>query len=276
MQNAQWRHAVIACVEGDSFTVSGAGGSAPRMWGFIASDGTVLSVANASSVETQKVLTAPENSAYLVLNDNSNAISYYGILVKKQLSNDIDILNESLSELDSAVNGEASCNYVEGKNLYVYGTIHDIIDDSDASISDYIPITLAAGDKVAFRYTDDENDAKQYYLWFFDSNKEFISSRVRNPVPGMVRTNLEIPSGVAYIRISFKKGFEGALMDGIYTSLYKATKTFVSNGIIQNIGSIDELDTVNKDNIVAAINEVKSSAPSFPVKPKDTTFLSVV
>lgn len=189
------------------------------------------------------------------------------------LSEDAENVHTDLNELDRTVNGETSCNYVEGKNLYVYGSIHEIVDDSGASISDYIPITLEAGVQVAFVYTDDANDDRKYYLWFFDSNKEFISSNVRNSTGINVRKNLEVPSGAVYIRISFKKGFEGALMNNDMTSwYYKATKTIVSDGIIQNIGSIDELGTINKDNIVAAINEVKSSTPSFPVKPEDTTF----
>ena len=109
--NAQWRHAVVACVEGDSFTVSGVGGSAPRMWGFVSSNGTVLSVANASSVETQRAITAPENSAYLVLNDNSNAVSYYGILVKNQLSNLADGM-----EWNNARDGVSNTEFYTAQN----------------------------------------------------------------------------------------------------------------------------------------------------------------
>lgn len=180
-----------------------------------------------------------------------------------------------VDDIDASVNGIYSKNYTDGKKFYVYGDIHEIIDDPDASISDYVPVTVDAGEQISFFYTDDLNDLKNYYLWFFDENKEFITSFVRN-AGVFLRKNLTVPEGAAFVRISFKKGYEGSIKSNDYATLYyKASKTLVSRGLLQNVGLLEELNTIDKESLVDAINEVQVSIPSFPIKPKDTTFFYI-
>ena len=180
-----------------------------------------------------------------------------------------------VDDIDASVNGIYSKNYTDGKNFYVYGVIHEIIDDPDASISDYVPVTVGAGEQISFFYTDDLNDSKKYYLWFFDENKEFIKSFVRSN-GAFIRKNLTVPEGAAFVKISFKKGYEGSIKSNDYATLYyKASKTLVSRGLLQNVGLLEELNTIDKESLVDAINEVQVSIPSFPIKPKDTTFFYI-
>lgn len=69
--NRGWNSAVVPCSENDAFTITGTGGSAPRLWAFVASDGTIIShqdsAVNPSTV-TNYILYAPENSAYFIVN----------------------------------------------------------------------------------------------------------------------------------------------------------------------------------------------------------------
>ena len=74
-------YAVVSASEGDVFTITATGGNASRAYGFVASDGTILKKAAASATLTNEIITAPENSAYLAINDVSlTGRSYIGKL----------------------------------------------------------------------------------------------------------------------------------------------------------------------------------------------------
>jgi len=62
-----WASAVVECVEGDRFTITGQGGSIPKLWCFADSLGNILDVAPIGTVESLE-LSAPADSAYLVVN----------------------------------------------------------------------------------------------------------------------------------------------------------------------------------------------------------------
>ena len=96
--NGSYRYAVISCGEGDKFTLNCTGATTPRPWAFISSNGNVLSNASSSElVASNLVITAPTNTASLVLNDKkTNLKSYYGDLVDKQIS---DLRNAFQSDI---------------------------------------------------------------------------------------------------------------------------------------------------------------------------------
>lgn len=68
-----YRYAVAECVEGDTFTVSGRGSVLASLWTFIQSDGTIIEKSTTTAPETDIELTAPSNSAYLIVNSNRYA-----------------------------------------------------------------------------------------------------------------------------------------------------------------------------------------------------------
>lgn len=81
------RYAVVACSPGDKFTISARGGVSPRVYGFVAADGTVLVKSGASVTVTNTLVTAPADAAWLVVNDLSFTMtSYMGELVSSELS----------------------------------------------------------------------------------------------------------------------------------------------------------------------------------------------
>lgn len=83
--------ALVPCSPGDSFTVSGTGGGSARPWGFVAADGTIITTSGNVGVDLtveEVIITAPANTAYLVLNNKTSyeARSYYNAFVYERLN----------------------------------------------------------------------------------------------------------------------------------------------------------------------------------------------
>lgn len=177
-----------------------------------------------------------------------------------ELSDEVSDLKSAFTSLDETVNGQISKNYIEGKNFTANSSSHSIIDDADACISDYIPVTWGT-DQVTFWYTDDSQDDKIYQIWFFDSEKNYLWFVGRNST-GTNYRNISIPSqatGAQYARISFKKGFAGKVTEKSLTPstiYYTATDTITAFGLVQKVGNLSNLKTEEKTDIVRSVNEI--------------------
>lgn len=78
--SSTWTHAIIPCTYGDVFTFNGESGGTPRLWSFIKDDGaTIVNEFNDISV-TNKIIHAPKDTAYLILNKKvaDESICYKG------------------------------------------------------------------------------------------------------------------------------------------------------------------------------------------------------
>lgn len=75
---APYRWTAVPCVAGDRFTINADGQNVARAYGFISADGTVLETIGGTAVAKDLRVTAPENAAYLVINDRAGLTSYYG------------------------------------------------------------------------------------------------------------------------------------------------------------------------------------------------------
>jgi len=173
---------------------------------------------------------------------------------------------DKIGAVDVVVNGVISKNYTEGK--YFSDASGAIADNSNTCISDFIPVT--GGNIVTFYYTDDSADTTQYRLNIYDANKEFIASYARAATTN--KRSITLWDNAVYARFCFKKGFAGRLTTQQGANIYLATDTVESNGLVQNVGDLNDLGTSDKSSVISAINEVKGSIPDFPVEPKDTTF----
>lgn len=78
---------VLDCAEGDVFTITGTGGNASRLWCFIDASGNSLSVANANAFLTLGKITAPANSAKVVINSltSRNPFAIKGETIQSKL-----------------------------------------------------------------------------------------------------------------------------------------------------------------------------------------------
>ena len=90
------RYIVIEAQYGDVFTITASGGSASRAYGFVAGSDystpyKVLQVADSNVTLNKAVVIAPENTAYLVVNDTTLEGSIYcGRLASERITNNFD------------------------------------------------------------------------------------------------------------------------------------------------------------------------------------------
>lgn len=75
--NENYRCAIVECEPGQKFTINGTGGSAPRLWAFVDSNGKLLTVASESASGKNIVIEAPENAAMVVFNDYGKTGSFF-------------------------------------------------------------------------------------------------------------------------------------------------------------------------------------------------------
>lgn len=68
--------AVIDCSAGDTFIVTASGGNKSRVWGFVNSGNTILSVSNANVVAKDLSIIAPTNAVKLIVNAYRNSERY--------------------------------------------------------------------------------------------------------------------------------------------------------------------------------------------------------
>ena len=101
------KYAIVECQEGDKFILNAAGGSYPRAYAFIDSDNLILERAEQNASFSNAVITAPANTAKLVINDKSGATSYYG---KKSLTYRVDTL-ESAGATPLRLKGKNMVNF---------------------------------------------------------------------------------------------------------------------------------------------------------------------
>lgn len=124
-----YKWAVVTCVAGDKFTITGHGGSDPRLWAFCDSSKAVLSRSGASATANKLVLTAPTNAAYLIINDDSDSESYTG----EVLIDDVIALDKTAFKFDKTVFANGYIKIADG----TAGTA-----DTRAYTPDYIPANV--------------------------------------------------------------------------------------------------------------------------------------
>lgn len=192
--SAGYKYAIVECTQGDTFTISADGGDAPRVWCFVDSSDKIISQnAYKSTSVRELILTAPTNSAKLIVNDKGGNISYIGDRFTL-LTESVD-LSAAISEMTNIE--QKSVNYTDsyyigssGTRTYNVGWKYSIF---DAVAGDYI-IVVSAGIPnttcAVFKY---ENDAytslissavyerKAYVYEVTEDGKYGINSSSANP-----------------------------------------------------------------------------------------------
>lgn len=121
ISNQSWMYAVISCAVGDQFIINAYGGNAPRAYAFVDNNGTALALAKSQARITDTVLTAPKNTAYLVINNQNGStskdyVSYKGAPVADVIApvkTDVNILKDEMLDIyDKTVIAISSTGYV--------------------------------------------------------------------------------------------------------------------------------------------------------------------
>ena len=92
-----FKHAVIACTEGDYFMIEATGDTIARAWCFIDAQGNNLlrSEINAS---VNTVLRAPVNAVKLVINNNTDTVSYKGLVLRNGVSQNYNAIQKMIDD----------------------------------------------------------------------------------------------------------------------------------------------------------------------------------
>ena len=100
--STQYKSVVIACKKGDAFTITGLGGSGPRLWGFTDSEYKLLSVASSVARATDLVLTATADGYFISNVYGINTTTYPYSLEYKYYVPVADEIEDLDSEITSA------------------------------------------------------------------------------------------------------------------------------------------------------------------------------
>lgn len=93
-----FRYAIVPCQVGDTFLINATGSGSPRVWAFIDSNNVLLSKDNTANHTVENlVLTAPANSANLIINDKSGSKSYVGTDRITAVDNKVDMVEANLN-----------------------------------------------------------------------------------------------------------------------------------------------------------------------------------
>ena len=119
--NAKW--AIVHCNPGDTFTISGRGSNADRFWAFADKNKNILDPRGVPSDRaTELLIVAPENARYLIINNREDTKSYYGELVKQDVSA-IKNANKNVVGYERPYfNRKTFANWVSSSEMWGYGT----------------------------------------------------------------------------------------------------------------------------------------------------------
>lgn len=176
--NQNYRYAVVRCVAGDLFTVSATGGTSGRAWAWIDIDGNLIQHAPANNTVENKLLTAPENAAYLIINDNNtDTNSYVGNLAR--VTTEAIVKATKVIPFVWEVGGLRSDSGQENSLNYRIR-------------SQYVRVT--EGDTIVFWF---DSSTRVYVFKFYDSEVHAFSGYEEITEPG----NYVIPAGCKWIRL---------------------------------------------------------------------------
>lgn len=96
---ATWMCYMGPCVPGDKVIVNGQGGLSPRLWAFVDKDYKILSQSAASVSATNLEITAPSDTAWIIVDDCSGRSSY--LVPDGSISENTLALREQKSEIDN-------------------------------------------------------------------------------------------------------------------------------------------------------------------------------
>ena len=158
---------VVPCSNGDKFTVDATGGNLPRAFAFLTSDGTILIKAGAGE-RTHNVIIAPEDSAYLVINDRTGKTQYYGAFVANEINELSDEVQLFMGNAEITFSEPSANQYIVTNGSTVDWTIPSV---SVATNIKWAVVECVAGD----RFTINGKGGFSDRLWAFADAQKNIT-----------------------------------------------------------------------------------------------------
>lgn len=155
---------IIPCNTNDELVVSGAGGTAPRLWCFLDADNKVISCSSANATADKLKLTIPLNTAKVVLNRNirSNIPCYIGKTPKSTSDAVINFLDYHADAKNAYMCNVLNKDTIIEGGHYTYNNTW--VSDPKLYSSDYIP--CKSGEIYSLNYLQD--------ILLYDISKNFI------------------------------------------------------------------------------------------------------
>lgn len=165
---SNWNYAIVNCVEGDYFSVTGTGGSSPRLWCFVDSNNKIITNSVASKTATNLILQAPKNSSKLIINSyNKNDRSFKITLSFNELNKLIESLDTSYIEFTDFISKGLSLN-----NNFDIGSHIDLTSYSQAG--EYAHIILNCKENDVFKIIGAGGQSARLFS-FLDNEDNLIS-----------------------------------------------------------------------------------------------------
>ena len=208
-----YRYAIVSCSAGDVFTINATGGGFPRAYAFASIDGTNLKKADSGAVLTDYEVTAPANSAFLIINDFSGRTSYKGTLANCPVKrNQLSSVQTEVSGVLSDVNGIKTDLYnvpiaMSGTNQYINLGLSDLTQPVDLthlySLAGfkYAIVECQEGDKFTINVVG--GGFPRAYA-FLDGNNLILERAEQNA--SFSNTVITAPSNTAKLVINDKSG----------------------------------------------------------------------
>lgn len=197
----QYSYIIQPCKRGEKFTITGLGGTSPRLWGFTDADYKLLSVADSEEQKSSFELVAP-NDGYFISNVYSaNTTTYpYSLFFKyyPNVVNEIGIVQEEIDELKYQ-----KIDLIQVRNRY-YNAGNGILTYYNGftctQLIKVIPgatafIKTSAGDSVGVA---GYNSEKVYNSRILETGGSALYPVER----GVLTTKIIIPTDVYYITVS--------------------------------------------------------------------------
>ena len=186
---------VVPCHEGDKFFVTAYAQTTNRAWAFVEADGTVItsSLPPANGGGTDVELTAPENSAYLVCN-NQYSQGYVG---KVSIGKSVPVASVEKILADS------NSTFDNGYIVYSTGVLNSSTSYYATKYLDVRGLTKITLTVPVLAY-----DTTNAGIAFYDSNKDYVSGIKYKVVSGSSNLYetivIDVPSNVDYMRTAFR------------------------------------------------------------------------
>lgn len=172
--DARYKSGYVACLAGDVFTVNLTGGVSARAYAFIQSDGTILEKAGESKTLTNELLTAPANTAFLILQTTGGKSSFIG----KTADNRIIELESETETNANAIAHAQKCEPDTVEMQYEQGGIYPNTGNPYSS-SKYIRpvgyIDVSAYKSIRFSISSGYKVGVRFYKYPNTSEGSFIS-----------------------------------------------------------------------------------------------------
>lgn len=227
-----------ACSEGDKFVINSTGGVTARAYAFIQADGTIISKARESAVLNSYVVTAPADSAFIIIQTSDGRLSYKNNTVDNRLKD----LNNLTDFPYLITNGYYTQQFDTGygiKNNVAVGSVVSLTPTASENIGCFIVYGVSKGMKFKVFGTS----TYSYVLWsWVDKDNKMLS-----------HATAWTPSHAGGVVIEAPEGADKLICNSTYDYVFGFNATYLGNVsyLSEQVASINEqIDPLKiKDNV---------------------------